>query len=94
GCRPSVDVLFQSIAQHAIRGVLSVIMTGMGSDGCDGVRAIKARGGYCISQDEASSGVFGMPKAVEDADLSDEQVPLDRLASRIAAIVSASRTLP
>ncbi|GMV91723.1 MAG: chemotaxis response regulator protein-glutamate methylesterase [Candidatus Hydrogenedentota bacterium] len=93
GCRPSVDVLFQSIAQHAIRGVLSVIMTGMGSDGCDGVRAIKALGGYCISQDEASSSVFGMPKAIEDAGLSDEQVPLDRLAFRIAAIVGASRAV-
>lgn len=92
GCRPSVDVLFQSIATHGPRGVLTVIMTGMGMDGCEGVRAIKARGGYCISQDEATSSVYGMPRAVEDAGLSDEQVPLERIAQRIGTIVADSRS--
>ncbi len=93
GCRPSVDVLFHSIAECGPLGVLTAIMTGMGSDGCAGVRAIKKRGGYCITQDEASCAVYGMPKAVEDAGLSDEPVPLSRMATRIGAIVAESRKL-
>ncbi|MCC6488818.1 MAG: chemotaxis response regulator protein-glutamate methylesterase, partial [Candidatus Hydrogenedentes bacterium] len=63
-CRPSVDVLFQSLADQAVRGVLAVVMTGMGSDGCNGVRALKNHGAYCITQDEASCVVYGMPRAV------------------------------
>jgi two-component system chemotaxis response regulator CheB len=91
GCRPSVDVLFKSIADRGPHGVLTVIMTGMGSDGCAGVRAIKDRGGFCVTQDEASCTVYGMPKVVDDAGLSDEQIPLSRMAARIGAIVAGSR---
>lgn len=93
GCRPSVDVLFHSIAECGPSGVLTVIMTGMGSDGCAGVQAIKKQGGFCITQDESSCTVYGMPKAVEDAGLSDESIPLSRLATRIGAIVAESRGL-
>ncbi|MCC6699248.1 MAG: chemotaxis response regulator protein-glutamate methylesterase [Candidatus Hydrogenedentes bacterium] len=90
-CRPSVDVLFQSLADQAVRGVLAVVMTGMGSDGCSGVRALKKHGAYCITQDEESCVVYGMPRAVDEAGLSDERVQLPHLASRIARLVKQTR---
>lgn len=86
-CRPSVDVLFRSMAAQLDAPVLSVIMTGMGNDGCDGVRALKRQSGYCLSQTEKTCVVYGMPMAVDEAGLSDEQVPLDLLASRVAQLV-------
>jgi two-component system chemotaxis response regulator CheB len=86
-CRPSVDVLYASIAACFTGTVLAVVMTGMGEDGLAGVRALKARQCYCLTQSEASCVVYGMPQAVDDADLSDERVPLNMLAGRIAALV-------
>jgi len=90
-CRPSVDVLFRSMAAHYDGGMLSVIMTGMGSDGCEGVRAMKRRGALCLSQSEATCVVYGMPLAVDETGLSDEQVPLERLADRISFHVRKRR---
>ena len=92
-CRPSVDVLFQSLADQAVRGVLAVVMTGMGTDGCSGVRALKNHGAYCLTQDEGSCVVYGMPRAVDEAGLSDEQVQLPQLASRIAWLAKPSRPI-
>lgn len=60
--RPSVDVLFRSVAQAAGRNAIGVIMTGMGSDGADGLLEMKQAGAFTVAQDEASSVVFGMPK--------------------------------
>lgn len=91
GCRPSVDVLFKSIAQNYSGNVLSLIMTGMGSDGTDGVRSLKTRKCYCLIQDEESSVVFGMPKMVMQAKLSDEIIPLKDIAQRITEIVKLSK---
>lgn len=91
GCRPSVDVLFKSIADNYSGNVLAVIMTGMGSDGTDGVRALKKRNCYCLIQDEASCVVFGMPKVVYENKLADEVIPLNDLAKRITDIVKMSR---
>lgn len=82
-CRPSVDVLLNSLIKAYDQRVLAVIMTGMGSDGLEGVRSLKARGGYCLTQSEADCAVYGMPRSIVEAGLSDEQVPLDRLAERI-----------
>ena len=90
-CRPSVDVLFRSIAAHYEGNMLAVVMTGMGSDGCEGVRAMKRRGCLCLTQSEASCIVYGMPLSVDEAGLSDEQVPLDRLADRITYLVRKNR---
>jgi two-component system chemotaxis response regulator CheB len=90
-CRPSVDVLFRSLAAHYDGNMLAVVMTGMGSDGCEGVRAMKRRGCRCLTQSEASCIVYGMPLAVDEAGLSDEQVPLDRLADRIVELVRRNR---
>lgn len=90
-CRPSVDVLFRSLAAQFEGNLLAVVMTGMGSDGCEGVRAMKRRGCRVLTQSEASCIVYGMPLAVDEADLSDEQVPLDRLADRITRLTRKNR---
>jgi len=60
--RPSVDVLFESVAAGVAGGATAVVLTGMGSDGAGGLRKVKAAGGYTLAQDEASCVVFGMPK--------------------------------
>ena len=62
GHKPSVDVMMQSAAEIYGRRCLGVIMTGMGRDGADGCRAIRAKGGFVLGQDEASSDVYGMNK--------------------------------
>ena len=84
--RPAVNVLFDSVAQFK-KDLVSVIMTGMGCDGCEGMKKIKANGGYCIAQNEDSCVVYGMPKAVVDAGLSDEIRPLTQIASAIVDAV-------
>ena len=84
--RPAVNVLFDSVAQF--RGdLVSVIMTGMGCDGCEGMKKIKQQGGYSIAQDKDTCVVYGMPKAVVDAGLADEVRPLQEIASAIVAAV-------
>jgi two-component system chemotaxis response regulator CheB len=88
-CRPSVDVLFRSIAEAYDGTTLAVIMTGMGSDGMEGVRMLKRKGCYCLAQTEDSCVVYGMPRAVIEAGLSDEKVPLDQMAQRITELVRA-----
>ena len=85
--RPTVNYMFDSASQFG-RDLISVIMTGMGSDGCEGMKKVKATGGYSIAQDENSCVVYGMPKAVVDAGLADEIRPLDKIAE---AIVDAVR---
>src|SRR5687768_15949388 len=81
--RPSVDVLFQSAVDVYGGRVLGVVMSGMGSDGRDGAAWIKARGGNVLTEAEETCVVYGMPRAVVEAGLSDEEVPLDRLSSAI-----------
>ncbi|MBQ7475870.1 MAG: chemotaxis response regulator protein-glutamate methylesterase [Selenomonadaceae bacterium] len=84
--RPAVNVMFDSVAQFG-SDLVSVIMTGMGADGCEGMRKIKANGGYSIAQDEKSCVVYGMPKAVVDAGLADEVRPLNKIAEAIVEAV-------
>ena len=81
--RPSVDVLFQSAAEVFGARVLGVVMTGMGVDGREGAAWIKARGGTCLTESEESCVVYGMPRSVVEAGLSDEGVPLERMADAI-----------
>jgi two-component system chemotaxis response regulator CheB len=81
--RPSVDVLFQSAAEVYGERVLGVVMTGMGADGRDGAAWIKARGGSILTEAEESCVVYGMPRAVVEAGLSDEMIPLERLTTAI-----------
>jgi two-component system, chemotaxis family, protein-glutamate methylesterase/glutaminase len=81
--RPSVDVLFQSAAEVYDSRVLGVVMTGMGADGRDGAAWIKARGGQVLTEAEESCVVYGMPRSVVEAGLSDAAVPLDAMARAI-----------
>jgi two-component system chemotaxis response regulator CheB len=81
--RPSVDVLFHSAADVYGARVLGVVMTGMGSDGREGAAWIKARGGSILTEAESSCVVYGMPRSVVEAGLSDDTVPLERLAQTI-----------
>jgi two-component system chemotaxis response regulator CheB len=81
--RPSVDVLFKSVAQAAGSSAIGAILTGMGSDGAQGLRAMKDRGGVTIAQDEASCVVFGMPKEAISLGAVDHVVGLDRMAQTI-----------
>ncbi len=81
--RPSVDVLFRSVAQNAGAASLGVILTGMGDDGADGLLEMKQAGAPTLVQDEASSVVFGMPKEAIARNAADEVVPLSRMASAI-----------
>jgi two-component system chemotaxis response regulator CheB len=81
--RPSVDVLFQSAADVYGERVLGVVMSGMGADGREGAAWIKARGGAVLTESEETCVVYGMPRSVVEAGLSDEAVPLDQLISAI-----------
>ena len=81
--RPSVDVLFQSAAEVFDSRVLGVVMTGMGSDGREGAAWIKARGGGILTESEDSCVVYGMPRSVVEAGLSDGVFPLEQMARAI-----------
>jgi two-component system chemotaxis response regulator CheB len=81
--RPSVDVLFQSAAEVYGDRVLGLVMTGMGDDGRQGAAWIKARGGSVLTEAEETCVVYGMPRSVVEAGLSDASVPLDRLSYAI-----------
>jgi two-component system, chemotaxis family, protein-glutamate methylesterase/glutaminase len=85
-CRPSVDVLFRSVAECYGGDVLSVVLTGMGSDGLKGTQALKQAGAYSLVQDEASSVVWGMPGAIAQAGLADRIVPLEQVAAEIVRL--------
>lgn len=84
--RPAVNVMFSSVASLG-RKLVAVIMTGMGCDGCEGMKEIKDAGGYSIAQDEHTCVVYGMPKAVVDAGLADEIKPVQDIASAIVEAV-------
>lgn len=81
--RPSVDVLFQSAAEVLRERVLGVVLTGMGDDGREGAAWIKAQGGTVLTEAEQSCVIYGMPRAVEEAGLSDAAVPLSEIANAI-----------
>ena len=87
-CRPSVDVLFRSVASvWGDMGILAVILTGMGNDGCAGVHACKRTSCFTITQNESSCVVYGMPRAVDEAGLSDLSLPLEKIAEEITVRV-------
>jgi len=86
--RPSVDVMFRSVAQYAGRNSLGVILTGMGNDGAAGMLEMKQAGAYNISQDEDSCVVFGMPKEAIKAGGVDKILPLSEIPAAMLAQVS------
>jgi two-component system chemotaxis response regulator CheB len=85
--KPSATILMGSVARINPRKTLGVILTGMGSDGCVGVKALKENGGYILAQSEASCVVYGMPKAVVDAGLADQIIDLEDMTGAIIAAV-------
>ena len=82
-CRPSVDVLFESVAKEYGPNVLGVVLTGMGSDGVRGAQCIRTAGGQVIVQNEATSVVWGMPGQVAAAGQADGIFPLQEMAAEI-----------
>ncbi|PKY11197.1 chemotaxis response regulator protein-glutamate methylesterase [Acidithiobacillus marinus] len=89
--RPSVDVLFRSVAQVAGRNAWGVIMTGMGDDGAQGLLEMHGAGAHTIAQDESSCVVFGMPKEAIKLGGVDEIVPLPHIASRLPRTLEGVR---
>jgi two-component system chemotaxis response regulator CheB len=85
--RPAVDVLFRSAADTFGARVLGVVMTGMGSDGLLGAAHIKAQGGRIATEAESSCVVYGMPRAVVEASLSDRTASLDEMADAITELI-------
>lgn len=89
--RPAVDRLFSSAAQHHRAGLLGVLLTGIGSDGGQGCLDIVRAGGQTIAQDEASSTVYGMPKAAADLGAASLILPLDAIGAAVDDIVRRRR---
>ncbi|MBP1886657.1 chemotaxis protein CheB [Sinorhizobium mexicanum] len=89
GFKPSGSYLFGSIARAFRAESLAVILTGMGDDGTEGLRALHVAGGKVIAQDEKSSVVFGMPKSAISAGLVDFILPVEEIARKIAALAEA-----
>jgi two-component system chemotaxis response regulator CheB len=92
GHRPSVDVLFQSVAQEFGPRTLAVLMTGMGEDGAEGLGAVKMAGGLTIAQSPETCVVHGMPKAAIDRGYALRVVPLDALANTLQVQCMAANT--
>ncbi len=86
--RPSVDVLFHSCARHLGSNAIGIILTGMGSDGADGLLAMHQAGAHTIAQDEESCIVFGMPREAIARSAATEVVALNRIADRAIAVAS------
>ena len=91
GHRPSVDVLFSSVAKTAEGGAVGVILTGMGRDGAEGLAAMRRAGAQTFGQDEASSLIYGMPRVAQEAGAVERQLPLNKIGP---AIVAATRRRP
>lgn len=85
-CRPSVDVLFESIAREIGAGAIGCLLTGMGRDGAAGLLEIRNAGGYTIAQDERSCVVYGMPREAVLLDAASRVLPLAEIGSAIAAL--------
>ncbi|WP_294122570.1 chemotaxis-specific protein-glutamate methyltransferase CheB [Sphingomonas sp.] len=87
GCLPSVDPMLASAGAILGAGALGVVLTGMGRDGAEGARRLVEAGGSVMAQDEASSAIWGMPRAVAEAGLACAILPPDKLARRVGARV-------
>lgn len=85
--KPCVDITFGSAANIYADKVLALVLTGMGTDGCEGAKLLKQKGSNVWAQDEASSVIYGMPMAVAQENLTDEILALDRIGDRLCEVV-------
>ena len=90
--RPSVDVLFNSVAEEFGPMATGVILTGMGSDGAKGLLKMREKGAYTIGQDETSSVVYGMPKVAYELGAVSNQLPLEEIPDKIIEAVSSPKS--
>jgi len=81
---PSVDLMMSSLAEATNGSMLGVILTGMGNDGFKGMQLLKSKGGLTIAQDEATSTIYGMPRACVDGGVADEVLPLGQIGFEIS----------
>jgi len=84
--RPSVDVLFRSVAKFAGKNALGIIMTGMGDDGARGLKEMRDAGAYTLGENEQSCVVYGMPKEAMKLGAVCEEIPLQQIAGKISAV--------
>ncbi len=87
GVRPSVNIMMESIASHYGKNSIGVLLTGMGSDGAQGMKHIKEKLGKTIAEDQSSCVVFGMPKAAIDAGVVDKVVALSQVVETILEMI-------
>jgi two-component system chemotaxis response regulator CheB len=90
--RPAVDVTMETAAATIDDPLVGVILTGMGGDGADGIRAIKGVGGHTIAQDEATSAVYGMPKRAVETGCVDDVLPIEGIAGGILDTITTEET--
>lgn len=86
--RPSIDVFFQSVSQHWLGDAIGVLLTGMGKDGAVGLKVLRNKGHHTIAQDQASSAVYGMPKAAATLDAAMDILPIERIAARLVDLLA------
>jgi len=87
-CRPSVDVLFQSVARECGSGAAACLLTGMGRDGAAGLQDVRKAGGFTIAQDEATSVVYGMPREAALLGAAERVLPLGEIGLVLAALTA------
>ncbi len=85
--KPSATELMRSVAECVPRKAIGVILTGMGSDGLDGIKLLRQKGGYIMAQNEASCVVYGMPKAIVEANLSDQTLDIAHMADALMTAI-------
>ncbi len=93
-CRPSVDVLFESVALDCGAASVACLLTGMGSDGAAGLLAVRRAGGSTVAQDEATSVVYGMPREAVRLGAAESVLPLGEIGRALAALVAAGAESP
>jgi len=92
GVKPCANYMYESLAESRFTKVICVVMTGMGADGTAGIRELKKKKEiYTLTQDEASSTVYGMPRCIVQAGLSDKEVPLKNIAQEIVLCVGVGQ---
>jgi two-component system chemotaxis response regulator CheB len=88
---PSVDIMMHSVAKHVGVNAVAAMLTGMGQDGAEGMLAMKQAGARCLSQDEESSVIFGMPKVAYEKGGAERLVPLDIMATSLLSLLTEKK---